>query len=300
METYPRDLVGYGPTPPDPKWPNGARVAVQFVLNYEEGSEHSVLDGDDHAETFSELPVSSMGPGRRDPIIESLYEFGSRVGVWRVLNAFTERNLPLTVFGCALALERNPAVAKAIADAGSDVCCHGWRWIGHHSLKEDEEREIIRKSVESLRRTVGTRPLGWYCRYSPSENTRRLVVEEGGFLYDSDSYSDELPYWLEVEGKPHLVVPYTFANNDQRFLSVPPLSLAGDFFQYLKDAFDVHYREGDSHTGMMSVGLHARIIGHTGRIGGLERFLDYVMEFDDVWICRRVDVAKHWIETHPA
>ena len=180
METYPRDLVGYGPTPPDPKWPNGARVAVQFVLNYEEGSEHSVLDGDDHAETFSELPVSSMGPGRRDPIIESLYEFGSRVGVWRVLNAFTERNLPLTVFGCALALERNPAVAKAIADAGSDVCCHGWRWIGHHSLKEDEEREIIRKSVESLRRTVGTRPLGWYCRYSPSENTRRLVVEEEG------------------------------------------------------------------------------------------------------------------------
>jgi allantoinase len=296
---YPRDLIGYGPNPPDPKWPGGARLALNVVMNYEEGSEYSVPDGDGRSEaTLTELGAFDAGVRGRDLAAESMFEYGSRVGFWRLLRIFQERSLPMTVFGCALALERNPPAAGAIARAGHDVCCHGWRWIKHYDLPEEEEREHIRRAVESLRRTVGERPLGWYCRYGPGDNTRRLLVEEGGFLYDSDAYNDELPYWVEVGGRPHLIVPYTLSNNDAKF-GAGGVFTAEDFFTYVRDAFDMLYREGKSQPKMMSVGLHMRLIGHPGRAAGLERFLDHVSKHSDVWVCRRVDIARHWIQHHP-
>jgi allantoinase len=297
---YPRDLVGYGANPPDPKWPDRARLALNFVLNYEEGSEYSVPDDDGRSEaTLTELGAFDPRLKGRDLAAESMFEYGSRVGFWRILRLLRERNVPLTVFGCALALERHPQAAAAIAAAGYDVCCHGWRWINHYDLSEQEEREHIRRAVESLRRTVGDRPYGWYCRYGPSVNTRRLLVEEGGFLYDSDAYNDELPYWVRVAGKTHLVVPYTLTNNDAKF-GVSALSTGEEFFTLLRDCFDMLYREGVTQPKMMSVGLHMRLVGHPTRAAGLERFLDYVLRQKDVWICRRLDIARHWIEHHPA
>ncbi len=300
-DTYPRDLIGYGPNPPDPQWPGGARLALNFVLNYEEGSEYSILEGDVAAETYiGEVPVASVGAGKRDLVTESLYEYGSRVGVWRLFNLFRDRNLTMTVFGCALALERNPLVAGAIREAGYDVCSHGWRWISHHLLSEDEEREHIRRAVASIAQTVGERPLGWYCRYSPSANTRRLLLEHGGFLYDSDSYADDLPYWTKVDGAPQLVIPYTFTNNDAKFTAAPGFGTSDDFFTYLRDAFDVYCAEGARTPRMMTVGLHARFAGHPGRLAGLMRFLDHVQRRNDVWICQRVEIARHWHRLHPA
>jgi len=297
---YPRDLVGYGANPPDPKWPGRARLALNFVLNYEEGSEYSVPDNDGRSEaTLTELGAFDPRLKGRDLAAESMFEYGSRVGFWRILRLLRERNVPLTVFGCALALERHPQAAAAIAAAGYDVCCHGWRWINHYDLSEQEEREHIHRAVESLRRTVGDRPYGWYCRYGPSVNTRRLLVEEGGFLYDSDAYNDELPYWVTVAGKTHLVVPYTLTNNDAKF-GVSALSTGEEFFALLRDCFDMLYREGVTQPKMMSVGLHMRLVGHPTRAAGLERFLDYVLRQRDVWICRRLDIARHWIEHHPA
>jgi len=297
---YPRDLVGYGANPPDPKWPGQARLALNFVLNYEEGSEYSVPDDDGRSEaTLTELGAFDPRLKGRDLAAESMFEYGSRVGFWRILRLLRERNVPLTVFGCALALERHPQAAAAIAAAGYDVCCHGWRWINHYDLSEQEEREHIHRAVESLRRTVGDRPYGWYCRYGPSVNTRRLLVEEGGFLYDSDAYNDELPYWVTVAGKTHLVVPYTLTNNDAKF-GVSALSTGEEFFALLRDCFDMLYREGVTQPKMMSVGLHMRLVGHPTRAAGLERFLDYVLRQRDVWICRRLDIARHWIEHHPA
>jgi peptidoglycan/xylan/chitin deacetylase (PgdA/CDA1 family) len=226
-----------------------------------------------------------------------MFEFGSRVGFWRLTRLFRERGLPLTVFGCALALERNPAAAQAIRDAGFDVCSHGWRWIKHWELSEDEERDHIRKAVQSIQRTTGERPLGWYCRYGPSVNTRRLVVEEGGFLYDSDAYNDELPYWRTVSGKPHLVVPYSLTNNDGKMQA--QAGTGEQWFSFVRDAFDMLYAEGATQPKMMSVGLHMRLIGHPARASGLQRLLDHVMKHDGVWITRRVDIARHWIATHP-
>jgi putative urate catabolism protein len=296
---YPRDLVGYGANPPDPKWPGRARLALNFVLNYEEGSEYSVQDDDRSEATLTELGTFDPRLKGRDLAAESMFEYGSRVGFWRILRLFRERNVPLTVFGCALALERHPQAAAAIAAAGYDVCCHGWRWINHYDLSEPEEREHIRRAVASLRRTVGDRPYGWYCRYGPGVNTRRLLVEEGGFLYDSDAYNDELPYWVTVTGKPHLVVPYTLTNNDAKF-GVSALSTGEEFFALLRDCFDMLYREGIAQPKMMSVGLHMRLVGHPTRAAGLERFLDYVLRQKDVWICRRLDIARHWREHHPA
>ncbi len=297
---YPRDLVGYGANPPHPKWPNDARLALQIVMNYEEGSEYSIPDGDNRSETYLwEVPGASMEPGMRDLIVESVYEYGSRVGFWRLMRLFAERDIPITVFGAALALERNPEAADAIAQAGYDICCHGWRWIGFHTMSEVEEREQMRWAIESLKRLTGERPLGWYCRYAPSVNTRRLVIEEGGFLYDSDAYNDDLPYWVEVEGKPHLVIPYTLDNNDMKFSVSPGFNSGDDFFTYLKDAFDILYQEGETAPKMMSVGLHARLAGRPGRTAALARFLDYVQKHDKVWICRRLDIARHWIEHHP-
>lgn len=297
--SYPRDMVGYGAYPPDPKWPQGARLALNFVLNYEEGSEPSFADGDGYSENGLTEGSSQTQPlSGRDLAAESMFEYGSRVGFWRILRLFQARHLPMTVFGCALALERNPQAAQAIAAAGYDVCCHGWRWIKHYELDEATERDHIRKAVASLQQTVGARPIGWYCRHGPGVNTRRLVVEEGGFLYDSDAYNDELPYWVTVSGKPHLVVPYTLAVNDAKF-GRGVFSIGDDFFQYARDSFDMLYREGATQPKMLSVGLHMRIMGHPGRAASLERFLDYVLQHKDVWVCKREEIARHWIATYP-
>ena len=227
-----------------------------------------------------------------------MFEYGPRVGFWRLFRLFQERDLPVTIFACAMALERNPEAAEAIRNAGLDICCHGWRWIEHYKLDEDEERKHIRRAVDSLTRTLGKRPLGWYCRTGPSVNTRRLLVEEGGFLYDSDAYNDELPYWTLVSGKPHLVVPYSLATNDSKF-GRGWFATSDDFFQFVRDSFDLLYEEGAHQPRMMSVGLHMRLIGHPGRAMGLKRFLDHIRHFDDVWICRRSDIAQHWARTHP-
>lgn len=295
-----RDFIGYANRPPHPRWPNGARIAVQIVMNYEEGSEYSIPDGDGISESYlTEVPGATLGPGTRDLIVESVYEYGSRAGFWRLMRIFAEREIKVTVFGAALALERNPAAAAAIREAGHEVCSHGWRWIGFQSMSEDDEREQMRRAVASIERTTGTRPYGWYCRYAPSLNTRRLVVEEGGFLYDSDAYNDDLPYWVAVTGKPHLVIPYTLDVNDMKFSVAPGFSSPSGYFEYMRDAFDVLYREGKTQPKMMSVGLHARLAGRPGRAAALERFLDHVQQHDDVWICRRVDIARHWIATQP-
>ena len=294
-----RDLVGYAGRPPDPRWPGGRRLALNFVINYEEGSEPSIGDGDGRSETgLTEASGMDSGPGPRDLAAESMFEYGSRVGFWRLMRLFRERSLPVTIFACALALERNPAAAALIREQGCDICCHGWRWVEHWKLTEAEEREHIRKAVASLERTLGARPPGWYCRYGPSVNTRRLVVEEGGFLYDSDAYNDELPYWVNVEGQQHLVVPYSLTNNDGRFAR-GNIATAGQFFEFCKDAIDLLRAEGASEPKMMSVGLHMRLIGHPGRAAGLARLLDYAADCDDVWICQRLDIARHWHAIHP-
>ena len=293
-----RDFLGYGETPPDPKWPNGARVAVNFVMNYEEGSEPSIQDGEGHTETgLTESTSSSMGLEGRDLAGEGMFEYGSRVGFWRLMRAFQERGLPLTVFGCALALERNKAAAEAIRKAKFDVCCHGWRWVKHFNLTEVEEREHIAKAVKSLAQTVGERPAGWYCRYGPSVNTRRLLVEEGGFTYDSDYYGEELPFWQTVQGRPHLIVPYSLTNNDGKYAS--GMSTSEQWFSFVRDAFDVLYREGATQPKMMSIGMHMRLMGHPARTAGLLRLLDYLQTQKGVWITRRIDIANHGKATHP-
>jgi len=298
VEQYDRDLIGYGATPPDPKWPNGARLALNFVINVEEGSEPSVQDGEgfteiQHTEAFGR----QQGLEGRDLAGEGMFEYGSRVGIWRLLRMFQERNLPLTLFACAVALERNPPLAEAIRQTGYDVCSHGWRWIKHYQLSETEEREQIAKAIASLEQTTGQRPLGWYCRYGPSLNTRRLILEHGGFLYDSDYYGDELPFWKTVDGQPHLVVPYSLTNNDGKYAGW--MGTSDDWFSFIRDAFDILYEEGKTQPKMMSVGLHPRLIGHPARAMGLKRFLDYVATKPDVWITRRIDIANHWIKTHP-
>lgn len=293
-----RDFVGYGANPPDPRWPNGARLAINFVMNYEEGSEPSIADGETYSETgLTEAHGLAVSPHGRDLAAESMFEYGSRVGFWRLMRLFQERQLPLTVFGCALALERNLEAARAIKATGFDVCCHGWRWINHMALSEGEEREHIRKAIQSLQSTIGARPLGWYCRYGPSVNTRRLLVEEGGFTYDSDYYGDELPFWRTVGGKPHLIVPYTLTNNDGKYAGW--MGTSDQWFSFVRDAFDMLYQEGKVAPKMMSIGLHTRLIGHPARAVGLQRMLDHIGKFEDVWITRRIDIANHWITEHP-
>jgi len=295
-----RDLVGYGPTPPNPQWPGGARVAVNFVLNYEEGSEYAVIDGDDRCELgLAETQGGRVVAGQRDMAFESMYEYGSRVGVWRVLRLFRERGLPLTAFACAVALERNPRVAQALVSDGHDLCCHGWRWEEHFRLEPDKERERIERAVQSMKKTIGAAPDGWYCRYGPSPNTRRLLVEHGGFLYDSDAYNDELPYWSSVAGRSHLVIPYTMDANDAKFTTAGGFSTGQSFTTYLRETFDQLYDEGAEQPRMMSVGLHPRLVGRPGRAHGLAAFLDYLQGKEGVWICRRADIARHWIRIHP-
>jgi len=301
VNDYPRDMIGYGAHPPQAAWPNGARLALQIVMNYEEGSEYSIPDGDGTSEMYlTEVPGATVGPGKRDLIVESVYEYGSRAGFWRLMRMFAQRSMHVTVFGAALALERNPEAARAIAAAGHEVCSHGWRWVGFQDMPIEEERAQMKRAIASIEKTIGTRPLGWYCRYAPSVNTRKLVVEEGGFLYDSDDYNDDLPYWVRVEGKPHLVIPYTLDANDMKFSVAPGFTSGDGFFNYLKDAFDVLYAEGATTPKMMSVGLHTRLAGRPGRAASLARFLDYVLEHPDVWVTRRIDIARHWIAQHPA
>lgn len=299
MENLPRDFIGYGATPPDPSWPKNARLALNFVINYEEGSEPSVPDGDSQSEAgLTESPQVEAGPDGRDLAAESMFEYGSRAGFWRLLRLFEERGLPATVFACAEALVRNPAAAAAISAAGFDICCHGLRWVNHFELSEAEERDQIHRAVEVLTDVTGDRPVGWYCRHGPSVNTRRLLVEAGGFLYDSDAYNDDLPYWAQVSGKPHLVVPYSLVNNDSKF-SRGWFGHSEDYFQFMRDAIDFLRAEGEQQPKMMSCGLHLRLIGHPARAQGLKRLLDYVAGFDDIWVTRRQDIAQHWIATHP-
>jgi allantoinase len=291
-----RDLVGYGERPPDPRWPGGARVALSFVLNYEEGGEHTPLEGDATSEAFlHEVVGAPPTVGRRNLNAESMFEYGSRAGFWRLHRLFTGHGLPLTVYAVGQALERNPGAARAMIGAGWEVASHGWRWIDYLELPADEEREHIRRSISAIEAVCGVRPVGWYTG-RVSENTRRLVVEEGGFLYDSDAYADELPYWVEVGGTDHLVIPYTLDANDFKFLLPGGFVTADDFATYLVDSLETLRREGGR---MMSVGLHSRIAGRPGRARGLERFLDHVHACDDVWVATRADIARHWRAAHP-
>ncbi len=300
---YPRDLRGHGETPPHARWPGGARIAVQFVLNYEEGGENSVLHGDAGSEQFlSEMSNPPAYPARHLSM-ESLYEYGSRVGVWRLLREFERRGLPLTVFGVAMALERHPEATQAFVELSHEIACHGWRWINYQAVDEATEREHLARAMETIERLTGERALGWYTgRDSP--NTRRLVADHGGFAYDSDHYGDDLPFWLQVRKSdgtlaPHLVVPYTLDANDMRFALPQGFAQGDDFFTYLRDGFDVLYAEGDETPRMMSIGMHCRLLGRPGRFRALQRFLDHVEAHDRVWICRRIDIARHWRETHP-
>src|SRR2546428_3341224 len=305
-QNYPRNLVGYGRTPPHAGWPDGARIALQFVLNYEEGGENCVLHGDKASETFLSEIIGAQAFEMRHMSMESIYEYGSRAGFWRIMREFEKRRLPLTIFGIAMALERNPDAVAAILAANHEIACHGLRWISYQSVDEATERAHLQRAIEIIKRLTGSAPLGWYTgRDSP--NTRRLVVEHGGFLYDADSYADDLPYWVEVaidgERKPHLVVPYTLDSNDMRFAAPQGFNSGDQFFAYLKDAFDVLYAEGDpnglNQPKMLSIGLHCRLVGRPGRAAALARFLDYVQSHDKVWVTRRIDIAEHWGNTHP-
>jgi len=298
VDRYPRDMVGYGAKPPHPRWPGGARLALQIVLNYEEGAEASVLHGDAASETFLSEIAGAQPFAMRHMSMESLYEYGSRAGLWRLLRLFRERRLPITIFGAAMALERHPAAVEVMLRDGHEIASHGWRWISYQHVDETTEREHVRLAVETIRRLTGAAPLGWYTgRDSPQ--TRRLIVEHGGFLYDADSYADDLPYWVPVGSTPHLVVPYTLDANDMRFATVQGFNSGDQFFAYLRDTFDVLYAEGERTPKMMSVGLHCRLAGRPGRTAALARFLDHVQRHDRVWICRRVDIARHWRAVHP-
>ena len=295
-ESYLRDMIGYGNNPIQAKWLNKAKIAVQFVLNYEEGSENCILHGDEASEVFlSEMNNPKAFIGQRHKSIESLYEYGSRVGVWRILELFKEYQIPVTIFAVAMAVARNPKLAEYLAKYDYDICSHGYRWINYQNISKDIDRDHLYKSIEVLEKMIGKRPLGWYTGRD-SENTRQLVVEEGGFLYDSDAYNDDLPYFATDVPKDiqHLVIPYTMDNNDMRF-GPSGFNHSDQFFNYLKDSFDALYLEGNKTPKMMSVGMHCRILGKPGRIMAMRRFLEYVRSFDDVWFCSRLDVANHWI-----
>ena len=298
-QNYQRDLIGYGANPPRANWPGGARIAVQFVLNYEEGGENCILHGDKASEAFlSEIVGADMREGVRHMSMESIYEYGSRVGVWRILKLFKDYDIPLTIFGVAMALERHPQAVDAFLAAGHEICSHGYRWIDYQYVPEEVEREHLHKAIEIIQRLTGERPQGWYTgRTSP--NTRNLVMEEGGFLYDADDYNDDLPFWVtRPDGNPHLVVPYTLDTNDMRFAAFQGFNSGDQFFAYLKDAFDTLYEEGEETPRMLNIGLHCRLIGRPGRFQALKRFVEYASRKQDVWFCRRIDIARHWHEHH--
>jgi putative urate catabolism protein len=291
-----REYLGYGATPPDPKWPNGARLALSFVLNYEEGGERTILEGDGESESFLHEVVGAPPTiGRRNLNTESMFEYGSRAGFWRIHRIFTSHGLPLTVYAVGQALERNPEAARAMVDADWEVASHGYRWIDYIEWDEEAEREHFRLAIEAIEKTCGQRPVGWYTGRL-SDNTRRLVVQTGGFLYDSDSYADELPYWVEVEGQDHLVIPYTLDNNDMKFMSTNGFVTSSQFLEYLVDAFEQLHAEGGR---MMNVGLHCRIVGRPGRAPALDKFLAHVKQKEDVWVTTRAEIARHWREHHP-
>ena len=293
-----RDLVGYGPTPPVVEWPDNARIALSVVVNYEEGSEYSILDGDPSGEAMGESP-SPAGPGERDLANESFFEYGSRVGVWRILKILEDAGVKATFFACALALERNPQLGPEITRRGHEVMGHGNRWEEYYKMDRETEREAIRSAVETITRTTGQRPLGWYTRYGPSINTRELVVEEGGFVYDCNAYNDDLPYYTAVNGKKWLVIPYSLEVNDYGFWR-GQMSRPSDFFETARNCFDMLYEEGATHPKMMSVGLHCRIIGKPSRAVALRQFLEYAKGKPGVWIARRIDIARWWLDKYPA
>ena len=303
---YPRDLLGYGRNPPHAQWPGNARIAVQFVMNFEEGAENNVLHGDAASETFLSEIIGAQAFSNRHMSMESMYEYGTRAGFWRILREFERRELPVTFFAVAMAMQRNPEAVAAMVEGKHEIANHGLRWITYQMMDEATERAHMQEAIAIQEELTGSKPLGWYTgRDSP--NTRKLVVEQGTFLYDSDSYADDLPYWTQVEaggeggGKtvPHLVVPYTLETNDMRFAAPQGFNSGTQFFDYLKDAFDVLYAEGESAPKMLSIGLHNRIIGRPARFASLQRFLDYVQRHDRVWVCRRADIAQHWKATHP-
>ena len=290
-------MIGYGSSELKISWPNNARIAVQIVLNYEEGAENCVLNGDKYSEVFLSEIIGAKPIKGRHINMESLYEYGSRSGFWRLHKLFQEKKIPITIFGVGMALEKNPEVCKAIKKAGYEVASHGWRWIDYQNISKSEEKKHMKLAIKTIKKIFGTRPLGWYTgRCSP--NTRDLVFEEGGFLYDSDSYSDDLPYWETRNKKKQLIIPYTLDNNDMRFATNQGFNTGEHFFTYLKDSFDALYEEGKNNPKMMSVGLHCRLIGRPGRIQSLKKFLDYVLNHKDVWICKRIDIAKHWIKNY--
>lgn len=292
-----RNLIGYGSNLPKVDWPNKARIAVQIVLNYEEGAENCVLNGDKNSEVFLSEIIGAQPIKGRHMNMESLYEYGSRVGFWRLHNLFQEKKIPITIFGVGMALEKNPEICKAIIEADYEVASHGWRWIDYQNIKKSEEKKHMQLAIKVHTKIFGKRPDGWYTgRCSP--NTRDLVMEDGGFLYDSDSYSDDLPFWESRNKKKQLIIPYTLDNNDMRFATNQGFNTGDHFYSYLKDSFDALYEEGRTNPKMMSVGLHCRIIGKPGRIQSLKKFLDYILKHEDIWICKRVDIAKHWIKNY--
>jgi putative urate catabolism protein len=296
---YPRDLVGYGANPPDPRWPNGARIAVSFVLNYEEGGESCILHGDSQSESVLTDVGGDPLPGARNLNVESNFEYGSRVGFWELMRVLDAHRVDATVYAVGMALARNPAAAERIVASGFEVACHGQRWLDYQNVDEATEREHIRRNIEVVTRLIGRRPVGWYTG-RPGPNTRRLVVEAGGFLYDSDAYNDDLPYWTEVGGQSHLVLPYTLDANDSRLQRGGDFATGEDFFAYCRDAFDWLYRSGcEGRPRMMTVGLHGRIIGRPGRIGALVRLLEHMQRHEGVWIGSRERIARHWIAAHP-
>ena len=297
VKKYPRDMIGYGANKINVVWPKNAKLALQFVLNYEEGAENSVLHGDKHSETFLSEIIAAQPVKGRHISMESLYEYGSKRGFWRIHELFQKKGIPLTIFGVAMALERNPEVCKAIKESDYEIACHGWRWIDYQNISKSVEKKHMDLAIKTIKKIFGQRPLGWYTgRCSP--NTRELVMNEGGFLYDSDSYSDDLPYFEKRGNKKQLIVPYTLDNNDMRFATNQGFNSGDQFYNYLKDGFDVLYKEGETNPKMMSVGLHCRIVGKPGRLKSLERFIDYVLEHKDVWVCKRIDIAKHWIKNY--
>ncbi len=297
VKKYPRDMVGYGSKNTKVIWPNNAKLALQIVLNYEEGAENSVLHGDRYSESFLSEIIGAQPIRGRHINMESLYEYGSKRGFWRLYDLFQEKKIPITIFGVAMALDRNPEVCNAIKNSNYEVACHGWRWIDYQKIKKSVEKKHMDLAIKTMKKIFGQRPLGWYTgRCSP--NTRDLVMSEGGFLYDSDSYSDDLPYWEKRGKKKQLIIPYTLDNNDMRFATNQGFNCGDQFFNYLKDSFDVLYKEGEKNPKMMSVGLHCRLVGKPGRLKSLEKFLDYVLKHEDVWICKRIEIAKHWIKKY--
>ena len=292
-----RNLVGYGSKGKKISWPNNSKLALQFVLNYEEGGENSVLNGDKYSETFLSEIIGAKAIKGRHISMESIYEYGSRSGFWRLDKLFKEKKIPITIFGVGLALKQNPEVCHAIKNGDYEIAAHGYRWIDYQDVKKSVEKKHMQQAIKTIKDIFGSRPLGWYTgRCSP--NTRDLVFDDGGFLYDSDSYSDDLPYWEYRGKKKQLIIPYTLDNNDMRFATNQGFNTGDHFYNYLKDSFDALYEEGKTNPKMMSVGLHCRLIGRPGRIQSLKKFLDYVLKFEDIWICKRIDIAKHWIKNY--